>query len=143
MLLLTSSVSSFGHPAGGGARLNVPGFISYLNLLYRVTDIFEFAARLCQKGIYSGGVRVAIELNDIKGYILMMDPTRLWRTAGHGPAGDQTVGKIWTFDSAELVAASKERSLDAAVWLLERFGWLSPPVEIVREDQRAFLEGRL
>jgi Putative DNA-binding domain len=118
----------------------VPGFISYLNLLYGVTEVFEFAARVCQRGVYTGGVRVGIELRGIQGYALMMDTSRFWRR--FCVAGEQRLGKSWTFDSAELVAASAERSLDAAMWLLERFGWLSPPVEMVTKDQRAFLEGR-
>jgi hypothetical protein len=118
----------------------VPGFVSYHNLLYRVTEVFEFAARLCQRGVYRGGVRVGVELLGIRGFALTVEGNRLWRR--YCAASEQTVGKFWVVDSAELVAASAERSLDAAVWIFERFGWTSPPVEMIEQDQRAFLKGR-
>jgi hypothetical protein len=118
----------------------VPGFISYANLVYRVTEVFEFAARVCQKGVYTGGVRVGIELGGIEGYALVMESSRFFRR--FCVAREQTIVKSWTLDSAELVAASADRSLDATVWLLDRFGWVPLPVDVVKHDQRAFLEGR-
>jgi hypothetical protein len=57
-------------------------------------------------------------------------------------ASEDDIGKTWAVESADLVAASVEKSLDAVIWFLERFGWLSPHVEVVRKDQRDFLEGR-
>jgi hypothetical protein len=83
---------------------------------------------------------VGIELRGIQGYALMMDPGRNWR--GYCVASEQSLGKSWKLDSADLVAASAERSLDAAVWLLERFGWHSPQAEVLKKDQQSFLEGR-
>jgi hypothetical protein len=125
---------------GSDKKSQVPGFMSYLNLLYRVTEIFEFAARISQKGIYSGGVWLEIQLNGIQGYILKMAPDRLWRM--ECAATENTLTRDWKLDSAELVSASADRSLGAAVWFLERFGWLSPAIEVIKKDQHEFLAGR-
>lgn len=48
----------------------VPGFISIRNFLYTITEIFEFAARLCERGLYKDAVAISIELKDIKGFVL-------------------------------------------------------------------------
>ncbi len=118
----------------------VPGFITYPNLLYRITEFFEFAARVCQRGVYTGRVLVGIGLHGVKGYALTMPTGRNW--PHYCVAGAEAIERRWTFDSAELVAASADRSLAAARWLLERFGWAAPP-EVLESDQMAFLERRL
>jgi hypothetical protein len=119
----------------------VPGFISFVNLVYTVTEIFEFAARLCQAGVYSGVVNVKIELKSIKGFVLSADWNRAW--SSYYAAAEDNLGYNWSGDSKDLVAKSAEYSLSAAAWFVERFGWLSPPLEVLRHDQANFLSGRI
>ncbi len=119
----------------------VPGFISFVNLLYTATEIFEFAARLCQSGVYSGVVNVRIELKSIRGFVLSADWNRSW--SDYYAAAENNLSHNWSVDSKDLVAKSTEYSLSATTWFLERFGWLSPTLDVLRHDQENFLNGRI
>jgi hypothetical protein len=119
----------------------VPGFISYLNCLYRLTEIFEFAARICQKGVWKGTLTFSIHLKGIQGYVLTMDPRRNF--SNHWASSENVLGKAWELDTGELVAASTDLSLRAANWFFERFGWFAPPMEVLRNDQEGFVQGRI
>jgi hypothetical protein len=44
------------------AVADIPGFMSILNLLCSVTEIFEFATRLCVTRLYDGDFEISIEL---------------------------------------------------------------------------------
>ena len=49
----------------------VRGFVYFPSFLYTVTEIFEFATRLCLKELYRGSLEITIELKDIERF-------RLW-----------------------------------------------------------------
>jgi hypothetical protein len=119
----------------------VPGFIALINLLYSMTEIFEFGARLSQSGIYSGLISIRVEIKRIKGFVLSADWDRSWHN--YYAASEDNLGHTWTIESSDLVANSAEYSLNAAVWFFERFGWLSPSLEVLRRDQENFLKGRI
>jgi hypothetical protein len=119
----------------------VPGFVSYLNCLYRLTEIFEFAARICEKGVWKGSLSLSIKIQGIQGFVLTMDPRR--NHTNYWPASESEIGKAWTFETGELVATGKEKSLQAAAWFFERFGWLAPPIDVLRKDQEDFVQGRI
>ena len=119
----------------------VPGYFSLLNFLYTVTEIFEFAARLAQRGVYSGELAVTVELKKVKGFVLTPDLDRAW--SGVRAASEANIGRTWQLDSRELVSASSEAAVQASAWLFERLGWLEPAVEVLRRDQGKFLAGRV
>jgi hypothetical protein len=119
----------------------VPGYVSLVNLVYTVTEYFEFAARICQAGVYRGGLDVTLELTRIKGFVLTTDWERSW--SEYRPATDDRLRKTWRLSSEKLVAGSTEHSLKAIVWLCECFGWMSPNVEALKRDQEKLLSGNL
>jgi hypothetical protein len=90
----------------------VPGFISYLNCLYRLTEIFEFAARFCEKGVWKGSLSLSIHLKGIQGFVIAMDPRR--NNIDYWVASENVIGRTWELETAELVADGKELSLRAA-----------------------------
>lgn len=118
----------------------VPGFFSLLNFLYTVTEIFEFAARLTQRGIYSGQVFVSIDIKKIRGFVLTPELDRAWSDVR--AVNQENIGRVWELDSSELVANSAHIALQATAWFFERFNWLDPNVEVLRRDQEKFLAGR-
>jgi hypothetical protein len=104
-----------------------------------MTEIFEFASRLCQAEVYKGVLNIDIRLKGIKGFVL--SEKRFWRN--YYSAAENEIGHLWAFESDILVAKSADKSLDAISWFFERFGWLSPPINNFREDQENFLKGRI
>jgi Putative DNA-binding domain len=119
----------------------VPGYISLVNLVYTVTEYFEFAARICQAGVYRGGLAVSLELTGIRDFVLTTDWNRSW--SHYRPATDNRLHKTWRVSSEKLVAGSAEHSIKAIVWLCECFGWMSPNVEAIKKDQVKLLSGNL
>jgi len=117
----------------------VPGYIDILNSVYTVTEIFEFAARVCQAGVYHGPLAITIELNGVKGYVLTTDFDRSW--SEFRAASENHLGKTWEIASDDLISASAAHSMNAVAWLFERFGWLSPNLTPLNNDQQKFLSG--
>ena len=117
----------------------VPGYLSIANVLYRITEIFEFAARLSEKGVYDGQLEIAIELRRVKGFLLMTDVSRSWHMRCASDSDD--LRKSWTVAVPTLIADKSGLALRAAVWFFERFHWLNPPLESLRREQHTFLRG--
>jgi hypothetical protein len=120
----------------------VAGFFDFINFVYSMTEVFEFAARLCQAEVYpKGSVTVHVGFHDIAGFGLSTSPNRnlrrLYRT------NMNVIEKSWQVETAELIAASAEMSLKAIVWFFERFQWDEQPIEIFRTEQQKLLSGRL
>lgn len=118
----------------------VPGYISIINFLYTVTEIFEFAARLCQKGLYKESVTVSIDIKKVNGFLLTTDWDRAWMS--YCACGTDVLSKSWEIEAKDLVSGSADYSLKAAMWFFERFGWLDPNEQVLRQDQQKFLQGR-
>ena len=118
----------------------VPGFISFINLIYSMTEIFEFAARLCQAQVYSGVLNIDIKVKGIQGFVLAPEGGRTWHS--YYAASENELGHTWSLQSDVLVAESAEKALDVIIWFFERFGWLSPSQEVIRSEQNKFLKVR-
>ena len=119
----------------------VPGFISIRNFLYTVTEIFEFAARLCEKEIYKETVTISIELKKIKGFVLAAEMLRPMHN--YYVASENEFSKSYKVKREDLLAESAANSLAAVVWFFERFGWEHPPLQTLRKDQDDFVKGRV
>jgi hypothetical protein len=120
---------------------SVSGFISITNCVYNVTQIFEFAARLCNHGTYSGTITIAISLNNVKNFVLAAEPGRLGFK--YCKANEDVLEHSWTVQSDVLVANSAEEALKAIVWFMERFGWFNPSLEVFKKDQQELLQRQI
>jgi len=120
----------------------VEGFFDFINFLYSMTEVFEFAAKLCETAVYpEGSVVIHVGFHDIGNFGLSTSPgrdlRRLYRTNAN------TLERTWEFETTELISASAELSLNAVVWFFERFQWDEQPIEVFREEQGKFLAGRI
>lgn len=118
----------------------VPGYISLVNLVYTVTEYFEFAARLAQAGVYRGSLDISLTLTGVRGYVLTTDWNRMWRQ--HCVANENEFKRTWSVATESLIAGSLDHSQKAIVWLCECLGWMSPNVEAIRSDQQKLVTGR-
>lgn len=118
----------------------VPGFFSITNFIYNITEIFEFAARLCQSQIYTGTLTIQVDIKRIKGFVLTAPWERAWHS--YYAASQDNLSKSQEVDSEQLVAASKDISLSTIIWFFERFGWMSPSKDVIRQDQENLIQGK-
>ena len=118
----------------------IPGFISIVNFVYNITEVYEFAARLCQAQVYSDALTIKIELTGIKGFVLSAPWDRVWHS--YYSATEDHLATTKEIATHSLVASSKEGAMKSIAWFFERFGWLNPPVEVIARDQEKLISGR-
>jgi len=116
---------------------SVPGFVHVTNLIYNVTEMFEFAARLAQAGVYAEPLTVNVSLIDIRGFMLAAEHTRSWRASF--VATENELAYEITLPPYEIISSSAECAVRCIVWMFERFGWLKPNLEMIRADQQKLL----
>lgn len=117
----------------------VTGFVDIQNLNCTISEIFEFAARLTQRGIIEGTASIGIEMRKSRGLLLATSSRRLWNLACK--ATEENMGRTWEISGEELVGNSAEHALCATKWFLERFGWMDPNMDSLKKDQERFLKG--
>lgn len=126
---------------GDKALESVRGYVGFLDLLFTVTQIFEFAVRLSLRGVFDGGVRIEIGLRNVKDFMLAnADPMRSWHHMHFCRQGALEHPSIST-TTADLIGAHPEMALDASRWFYERFDWHDPSLEVLRADQARLLSG--
>jgi hypothetical protein len=118
----------------------VPGLVSITNLIFNVTEFFEFAARLAQASLYVEPVTISVQLNRARGFLLTAEDNRMFMRAF--AAGDNHLAYETTLTPTELVAAASDQSATCAMWFLERFGMLKPNLDVIRRDQQQLLTRR-
>lgn len=122
-----------------GDLSHVPGFISYVNLVYTIAEITEFATRMAQSEVYVGPFTVSISISGISGFLLTSDLSRVW--VGRFTATEDKIDNTWAFNSGNLIGDSVTPSVDIVKWFVARFGWLDPSTEVIERDIRNFKQG--
>jgi hypothetical protein len=118
----------------------VPGFLHIQNVIYTLTEVFEFASRLAQRGIYKGSIVIQITMRGIKEFVLTTDWNRAWHS--YYRSTEEELERSIVLDADVLVAESSKQAIEMAVWFFERFGWHDAPLEIFKADQQEFLQRR-
>src|SRR5262249_46489494 len=114
------------------------------NTVYRVTEIYEFAARLAAKGIFSSDLSITVELHGMKDRGLVITAhMRAPLLENYICRVDDLPYPPKVVSIETLLAQSSELALENIVWFFERFNWQNIPVHVIRDDQRRLLERRL
>lgn len=119
----------------------VPGFVLLQEAIYNLTEYFEFAARLAQAQIYVDPIDINISIRGIDGFMLAAAPDRRW-TAEY-VAREPVLAYTRTIVPSDLMASAADHALACTLWFFERFGWLTPNVDLIRTDQQKLLTRQL
>ncbi|MCK4874178.1 MAG: hypothetical protein KAS72_15755 [Phycisphaerales bacterium] len=130
-----------GNFAGSSGPDKYPGCLSILNVLYTFVEIFEFAARLAEVGVYSSEILVRVQIRGIDGFVLMTEANRCWPNA-YVFRGDE-FDRSRSIVPAELIGAVDDHALKMTFQLFDRFGWDNPSVEVFRKEMQNLREQRL
>lgn len=120
---------------GTRERPQVSGYVSISEIIFTTTGVFEFAARLCEKGIFNGQINLIIYLKKADNFILF-EPNNLLFLDRFYKLTESSLRLSQTIKSDDLVANSKKYAIDAAIWFVERFGWHEPPANFFEQKQR-------
>jgi hypothetical protein len=119
-----------------GTQLNLIG-----EVIYELTEIFEFLSRLAQIGLYDEGTRVSITLNNTKGRKLVTSADRwLW---DEYITDMENIPFEHEYSKEELITKSKDLALEAIVHIFERFNWPNIPIDVIKSDQEKLLSRNL
>jgi hypothetical protein len=116
------------------------GVLALENFVYTTTEIFEFAARLCKRGVYRRSLTLKIKLAKIKDFALVEISNNGAVWSDFYQTSQDSIEYSCSLQSDELVANSAEHAAKAVSWFAERFGWLDLPVEPLRSIQRKLLK---
>ena len=116
-------------------------YLEIISTLYRLTEIYEFAARLASRTILSPGATVSIKLVGTEGRHLVFEHIRRLLSRPYRCKLPE-INLERTYAEPELRGEASALALTAAVHVYERFNWNDPPREVFAEDQKKLLERR-
>jgi hypothetical protein len=124
-----------------GTRLDI------LSTLFQLSEIYEFAARLAQAGIYDESLFLAVNLVHTKGRKLFFWPSPKYDFPPFIPSSAvceiAELPKQDSFGVTDFIACAREYSFEHFLWLMERFALdVSRDVHVFKRDQEKFFEGR-
>lgn len=130
-----------------GARYGLGEVLELIMVLYRLTEIYEFASRLAQNEVFDGQMSLTIELRGMRGRRLIGLSKPVF--SAFGPYISQE--EAHRFEAAlvvqDLIARAPEHALEETLRVFELFNWrearLPENVSNLRDDQRKLLERRL
>jgi hypothetical protein len=117
-----------------------PPVLSFLNLLYTLTEILEFARRLAHREALGDVASIRIELHGMQGRRLTLP--HLPQVPAEYISHSDTITWEHVGPSADLIATAPGMALNATAHVLERFQWTDVPVRMLDAEQRRFYEKR-
>lgn len=117
----------------------VEGYLSFLNTIYTITEIFEFLIRLILSDVYKEVIFITIELFHINNFVISDTEGRIIDI--HKYSQDKPIKVEYQNEVKVILAKGSEISLNLILELFDQFSY-TPPKEIVKEDQRILLSGK-
>ena len=116
-----------------------PGhFLDPMQVIFRLTEIFEFATRLSFSPVSDGQTHLEISINGIKGRklqsasgMVIVVPMKLSHI--------ETLPTTYDYSNFELVANNRELAIKAALEIFQPFGW-NPSLSLLKDLQTDLLE---
>jgi hypothetical protein len=122
-----------------GVEKTVSGYVSIPDIIFNMTGMYEFAARLCASNVYRGMVTFHVKLVGIRDFVLAQ-PKSWFGFNGFHQATENSLEHSISVSSADLVADSQGCAIKSVVWFAERFGWDDPPASAFSQSQQSLFE---
>ncbi len=118
------------------------GCVDVIGMLYRFTEIYEFASRCAQKMALAGTVSISVELVNVKSRILTaLEFSRGW--CGYYPAMETNLLHVNDVPAERLAGSAPELAIDETIWFFHRFQWNDPNPGVLQNDQSKLLSRNL
>ena len=113
-----------------------------ISVIYEVTEIFLFLARLTQGGLYENNVTVNISLNNIKDRELWIEDQNKIPFFYPRRTNASNVCYTETYGKDEIINNHKNLSSDIILRVFDTFGW-NPPDDFIKKEQELLLSGKV
>lgn len=129
---------SFRQKSNYSMQKDIPGYVAIPDIIFNMTGMYEFAARLCEAGIYRGTVAFQVRLVGIRSFVLSQ-PKSWMGFSGFHQVTENSLEHLISVSSVDLVATPRDHAINSVVWFAERFGWNNPPkVAFLQTQQQLF-----
>lgn len=110
-----------------------PSFVAFVNLVYTVTERFEFAGRLAATGLYDGLWYTSLSINNIQSFLLLSNPQRPLRR--HLQCDIPSIHFERTVANSEVASSNRDIAIECCQHIFERFGWHDPSLQVLQSVQ--------
>ena len=135
---LAEDVSVFGKSKYSDTKPN--SVLGYIMTLYSATEIFEFAIRLSQKGIFGNKARIQITLHGMNNRILTSFARVRHPIWGENRCREDTIPWSVSLSINDLISQGHENAVDFTLSVYELFGMFKVNRQMIVEMQKRFLE---
>ena len=116
-------------------------WLGVISTLYRITEIYEFSARMAIKEVFGSGVIISIKLKGMEDRSLA-EPDRPWvRVLNHTSRYDEIAIES-KFSTLNLIASAHDEAVNKTMDILSNFNYESSRLDL-KSDQQRLLEKRL
>ncbi len=128
-----------------GEGKEVKNFLGIIGVIYSVTEIYQFASRLAEKGLLGDTFTIKIKLGNVKNRMLFFwDVFRFLNRPYICLTEDNSINIEYNDLSKEsIIKEADNLALDAAIEIFRYFNWNTVQKNIFSEDQKKFLERRI
>ena len=132
-------------PANHPYRKSAPGsLIGILDVVYQLTEIFQFLRNLADAEISNKGMFVEISHRNTKNRILdISDPSRGQLMQEYKSRANNVKLERIKLSKDLILEQYLDLALDFIVKFFHQFNWDNPPIEVFAEDQKKLLKRRL
>lgn len=122
-----------------------PGSVlEVIGTIYTITEIFSFLRNLVQAGIYKDKIIVELGLYNTENRSLHISDFRRAPLFGDYRCRiKDIVLPVNTYSAQDIQENYLDLALDQIVNLFQQFNWTTPPIEVIKEDQKKLIERRL
>lgn len=125
-----------------GPEIEPNSVLEIISSLYQITEAYEFASRIAQKGYLSGNLLIRVNLCNVLKRRLFFWPGSGRRIRENYICHEKDLPKEEEFNTNDFITRSSEISYEHFVWLMERFDF-TPSEAVFKRDQEKLLEGKL
>jgi len=119
------------------------GYVSFISTTYKVTEIFEFAARLANRNVLTPSAFISIGLHNMRDHELTSFNANRFMDDGFVYEVYEPIVIEREIEQQQLVSNPDNIALDFIVAIFERFNWINPSRQILAEDQKRLRKRRL
>lgn len=119
------------------------GYVVFTSITYQITEIYEFASRLANKGFLGSNIFISIELHNVTDYELVSVSFGRFLRDGYVHNDDNPIIIGREISAQDLITKSDDLAREYIIEMFERFQWNDPSREVIKEDQKKLKERRL
>ena len=122
-------------------KAQINRFLSIINALYSITEIYLFAVNLAKNTDYGNEIEIIIELGNVKERMLFFWGEYRMLSGAYICKYEPIVLRS-TMKTNELISNATDFALDMAIGLYKEFNWKNPNKDVFVGDQQKLIQRR-